>query len=167
MASSSTSSHPAPAFSRSCKYDVFLSFRGEDTRKTFVDHFYSALVDRQIHTYKDNITLPKGESIGPSLFKAIEESRIVVIIFSKNYADSSWCLEELAHIMKCKDVRGLIVMPVFYDVDPSEVRKQTGDFGKAFTKQKVENVDKAESWKKALVDASNLAGWEVKNIANG
>ncbi|KAK9069862.1 hypothetical protein SSX86_010258 [Deinandra increscens subsp. villosa] len=164
MASSSTSSHSAP---RECKYDVFLSFRGEDTRKTFVDHFYSALVDRQIHTYKDNITLLKGESIGPSLFKAVEESRIAVIIFSKNYADSSWCLEELAYIMKDRDERGLVVMPVFYDVNPSEVRKQTGDFGKAFSKQEVENVDKVESWRKALVDASNIAGWEPKNIANG
>ncbi|KAK9069863.1 hypothetical protein SSX86_010259 [Deinandra increscens subsp. villosa] len=168
MASSSTSSHPAPAASsRSYKYDVFLSFRGDDTRKTFVDHFYSALVDRLIHTYKDDKSLPRGDTIGPSLFKGVEESRIAVIIFSKNYADSSWCLEELAYIMKERDERGLIVMPIFYHVDPSEVRKQIGDFGKAFAKQEVENVAKAESWKKVLVNASNIAGWEPKNIANG
>ncbi|KAI3763066.1 hypothetical protein L1987_53516 [Smallanthus sonchifolius] len=165
MASSSYSA-PASSFS-SWSYDVFLSFRGEDTRKTFVDHLYSALNQRLIRTYKDDKTLPRGESIGPSLFKAIEESKIAVIIFSENYADSSWCLEELAHIMKCKDERDLIVMPVFYDVDPSDVRKQKRKFGEAFAKHEVESITKAESWRKALVDASKIAGWEPKNIANG
>ncbi|GKG34246.1 Toll/interleukin-1 receptor domain-containing protein, partial [Tanacetum coccineum] len=66
-------------------------------------------------------------------------------------------------------------MPVFYDVDPSDVRKQKGDFGKAFSKQEmmknvkqeVEDTTKVESWKKALVDASNISGWEPKNVANG
>ncbi|KAJ0816908.1 putative TIR domain-containing protein [Helianthus annuus] len=168
MATSSSSSHAtSTSSSRSFKYDVFLSFRGEDTRKTFVDHLYSALKQQLIGTYKDDETLPRGESIRPSLFKAIEDSKIAVIIFSKNYAESSWCLEELAHIMKCKDARELIVMPVFYDVDPSDVRKQKGVFGKAFAQQEVENTKKAQVWRNALVDASNIAGWEPKHIANG
>ncbi|KAK9070333.1 hypothetical protein SSX86_010734 [Deinandra increscens subsp. villosa] len=166
MAASSSSSQLASS-SRSCKYDVFLSFRGEDTRKTFVDHIYRALMDRKICTYKDDETLQQGESIGVSLFKAIEESKIAIIIFSKNYVNSSWCLDELAYIMKCKVGRGLIVMPIFYDVEPSEVRKQNGDFGKGFAKQEVENINKAELWRKALFDASNIAGWEIKNITNG
>ncbi|GJU59467.1 Toll/interleukin-1 receptor domain-containing protein [Tanacetum coccineum] len=81
----------------------------------------------------------------------------------------------------CRAEKGLIVMPVFYDVDPSDVRKQKGDFGKAFsnkaaksgrklfTKQGVEDTTKVEvdSWKKALVDASNISGWEPKNVAYG
>ncbi|KAJ0579304.1 putative TIR domain-containing protein [Helianthus annuus] len=168
MASSSSSSHfAAAASSRSCKYDVFLSFRGEDTRKTFVDHLYSNLTQHLIRVYKDNETLPRGESIDQSLFEAIEESRIAVIVFSKNYADSSWCLEELAHIMKCKDERELTVLPIFYDVEPTDVRNQKGKFGKAFAKQKAKNVTRAEIWRKAFVDVSNIAGWEPKNIANG
>ncbi|KAL8252520.1 hypothetical protein R6Q59_036213 [Mikania micrantha] len=168
MASSSFSSQDVPASSsRSFKYDVFLSFRGEDTRKTFVDHLYSALKQRLINTYKDDETLPRGESIRPSLFKAIEESWIAVIIFSKNYADSSWCLDELAHIMKCEEENKLIAIPIFYDVDPSDIRKQEGVFGKAFAQQKIVNINKAQLWRKALVDASNIAGWEPKYIANG
>ncbi|GJU00124.1 Toll/interleukin-1 receptor domain-containing protein [Tanacetum coccineum] len=176
MASSSSSSS-----SVAYVYDVFLSFRGDDTRKTFVDHLYTALEQRLIRTYKDDITLPRGESVGPALLKAIQESRHAVIIFTKNYADSSWCLDELVHIMKCRADNGLIVMPVFYDVDPLDVRKQKGDFGKAFSKQEMKNVNKSwrklfakqevedttkvESWKKALVDASNISGWEPKNVA--
>ncbi|KAL4574275.1 hypothetical protein LXL04_021103 [Taraxacum kok-saghyz] len=95
MASSSCSPSD-PAFSSKVgKYHVFLSFRGEDTRKTFVDHLYTALVQNGIYTYKDDETLPRGDSIGPSLMNAIEESQIAVIVFSKNYANSTWCLDEL------------------------------------------------------------------------
>ncbi|KAJ0804600.1 putative TIR domain, P-loop containing nucleoside triphosphate hydrolase [Helianthus annuus] len=161
MASSSYSS-------QLCKnYHVFLSFRGEDTRKTFVDYLYSTLEDRLISTYKDDVALPRGESIRPSLFKAIEGSRIAVVIFSEKYADSSWCLDELAHIMKCREERKLIVLPIFYCVDPSEVRKQKGKFEEAFAKHKIENNNKVESWRDALVRATEIAGWEPKNIANG
>lgn len=95
--------------SQSWIYDVFLSFRGEDTRKTYVDHLYDALVQNGIHTYKDDEELPRGETIGPALFKAIEESRIAVIVFSENYANSSWCLDEVTYIMRCRNERGQIV----------------------------------------------------------
>ncbi|CAH1431571.1 unnamed protein product [Lactuca virosa] len=167
MASSSSTSPSSPVLSsQSCKYHVFLSFRGEDTRNTFVGHLYSALEQEGIHTYKDDETLPRGESIHPSLMKAIEESQIAIIVFSKNYCDSLWCLDELAHIMKCRDTRGQIVMPIFYDVDPSEVRKQKRKYGEAFAKHELENKTKVESWRKALVDASNISGWDPKHIAN-
>ncbi|KAJ9554621.1 hypothetical protein OSB04_018666 [Centaurea solstitialis] len=151
MASSSSSS-------RSWEYDVFLSFRGTDTRNTFVDHLYSVLVQQGIYTYKDDQTLPRGETIGPSLLKAIEESQIAVVIFSENYADSSWCLQELAHIMKCKVGRGQIVVPIFYHVDPSELRNQKNKYGEAIAKHELENKN-VESWRKALVDAGNLSGY--------
>ncbi|KAJ9554590.1 hypothetical protein OSB04_018635 [Centaurea solstitialis] len=154
---SSFHSTPPSSSSQSWTHHVFLSFRGTDTRNNFVDHLYSALDQRGIRTYKDDETLPRGETIGPSLFKAIEESQIAVIVFSENYADSSWCLQELAHIMKCKDERGLIVMPIFYHIDPSELRKQKGKYGKALAKHKSQKTN-IESWRKALVDAGNLSG---------
>ncbi|CAI9296990.1 unnamed protein product [Lactuca saligna] len=140
MASSSSSPSAMAYSSQLWKYHVFLSFRGEDTRKTFVDHLYTALVQQGICTYKDDETLPR---------------------------DSSWCLKELAYIMKCRDTRGQIVLPIFYDMDPSEVRKQTGKYGEAFVKHEVENKTIVETWRKALVDASNISGWEPRNIANG
>ncbi|CAH1431622.1 unnamed protein product [Lactuca virosa] len=150
-----------------CIKFLSLSFRGEDTRRTFVDHLYTALEQQGIYTYKDDETLPRGESIGPSLVKAIEESQIAVIIFSENYADSSWCLDELACIIKCKDVKGQIAMPIFYGVDPSEIRKQKRKIGEAFSNHELENKSKVDSWRKALVDVSNIAGWEPKHVANG
>ncbi|KAM0014930.1 putative TIR domain, P-loop containing nucleoside triphosphate hydrolase [Helianthus debilis subsp. tardiflorus] len=164
MASSSSSSHLIPA---SWKYDVFMSFRGEDTRKNFVDHLYSALDQQGIYTYKDDKTLARGESIGQSLLKAIRESQIAVIVFSKNYAESSWCLDELAYIIECMDEIGKIVMPIFYDIDPSDVRKLKGKIEESFAKHELEHMNKVESWRSALVKASNLSGWVPKDFANG
>ncbi|RXH89354.1 hypothetical protein DVH24_031711, partial [Malus domestica] len=57
--------------------------------------------------------------------RGIEESRIAVVVFSKRYAESRWCLRELLKIMRCREVqKGKIVHPIFYNVDPSQVRKQ-------------------------------------------
>ncbi|KAM0024962.1 putative TIR domain, P-loop containing nucleoside triphosphate hydrolase [Helianthus debilis subsp. tardiflorus] len=166
-ASSTSSSHLSPASSsQSWNHDVFLSFRGEDTRKGFVDHLYKALVQQGIQTYKDDETLARGERIGPALLKAIQESRIAVIVFSANYADSSWCLDELAHIIECMDNRGQIVEPIFYHVDPSDVRKQKGKYGEAIAKHKRQNKHKVDSWRQALEKAGNLSGWVINDIVN-
>ncbi|KAM7474472.1 hypothetical protein LguiB_021715 [Lonicera macranthoides] len=114
-------------------YDVFLSFRGEDTRTNFTDHLYAALVDKGIRTFRDYDETEKGESLKPELEKAIKESRISLIVFSKNYATSRWCLDELVMILECRKINSRhVVLPVFYDVNPSEVRKQTGTIGEAF-----------------------------------
>ncbi|KAL8239889.1 hypothetical protein R6Q59_016456 [Mikania micrantha] len=78
MASSSTSS-----VKKSFKYDAFLSFRGEDIRKTFVDHLHHALKSKGIITYKDDETIEKGEMINDQLIRSIEESRYYIIVFYK------------------------------------------------------------------------------------
>ncbi|KAJ9707438.1 hypothetical protein PVL29_002455 [Vitis rotundifolia] len=121
-------------------YDVFLSFRSEDTRRSFTDHLYSALIRNNINTFRDDEEFPRGGEIAPELLKAIEESRIAIIVFSKTYAHSKWCLEELVKIMKSKEERKLTVIPIFYHVDPSKVRNQTGICGEAFTGHE-ENAD--------------------------
>ncbi|KAJ9556101.1 LOW QUALITY PROTEIN: hypothetical protein OSB04_010715 [Centaurea solstitialis] len=135
MASSSSSFHSIPP--TFWKYGVFLSFRGVDVRNSF------------------------GETIRPSLLKAIEVSQIAVVVFSENYANSSWCLQELEHIMKCKDERGQIVIPVFYHIDPSEVRNQKRKYGEAFAKYEAEKKN-VKSWRQALSDAGNLSGFKVE-----
>ena len=114
------------------EYDVFLSFRGEDTRKSFTDHLYNALVRQGIYTFRDGEELEKGQPISSKLLQAIQDSRIALVIFSRTYASSSWCLDELAKIVECRKEMGQKVFPIFYHVDPSEVRKQTGSFGEAF-----------------------------------
>ncbi|XP_048431348.1 disease resistance protein RUN1-like [Pyrus x bretschneideri] len=152
------------SFPPSWKYDVFLSFRGEDTRTNFTDHLYNALVNKRIKTFIDR-ELRRGEEIAPALLKAIEESRISLVIFSQTYASSSWCLEELVRILQCKDSKQQIVLPVFYKVEPSHVRKQESSFGKAFTElvsKSGNNNEKVPVWKSALTEVANLSGFPVK-----
>ncbi|XP_048431714.1 disease resistance protein RPV1-like [Pyrus x bretschneideri] len=148
----------------SWKYDVFLSFRGEDTRTNFTDHLYNALVNKGIKTFIDR-ELRRGEEIAPALLKAIEESRISLVIFSQTYASSSWCLEELVRILQCRESKQQMVLPVFYKVEPSHVRKQESSFGDAFKKlvsKSGNNNEKVPMWEKALTEVANLSGFPVK-----
>ena len=163
MSTQGASSSSAPSFSTPrWKYDVFLSFRGEDTRRTFTDHLYCALKQKGVFTYCDDGILMRGESWGVKLSKAIEESRIAIVILSKHYASSRWCLDELAMIVKCKEEMGQILLPVFYGVNPSDVRKQTGPFGRAFAKHEGScDRQKVISWRDALTKVANLSGWTV------
>ena len=142
-------------------YDVFLSFRGEDTRYGFTGHLYKALCDIGIYTFIDN-DLRRGEEISEELLKTIERSMISVVVFSKNYAESHWCLDELVKIMECR-TNGQLVLPVFYKVNPSDVRKQTGNFAAAFTKLEINFNNKVQSWRTALRDAASLSGWHYDN----
>ncbi|KAL5142720.1 TMV resistance protein N [Glycine soja] len=120
--------------SSSLSYDVFLSFRGEDTRHGFTGHLYSALHSKGIHTFIDDEGLQRGEEITPALVKAIQESKIAIIVLSINYASSSFCLHELATILECLMGKGRLVLPVFYKVDPSHVRHQNGSYEEALAK---------------------------------
>ena len=145
-------------------YDVFLSFRGEDTRHGFTGYLYKALCDEGFNTFIDNEDLQRGEEISAELINAIKSSMISIIIFSQNYAFSTWCLEELTKILECKK-NGQKVYPVFYKVDPSEVRKQEGSFGLALTthEKKIENnIEKVLRWRAALCEAGGLSGWHIE-----
>ena len=156
--SSSSSSIPGS------DYDVFLSFRGEDTRHTFTDHLYELLRLKAIDVFRDSEKLQLGQVIASELIQAIEKSQYAIVVFSEKYADSRWCLDELAEIVECRRNKGLKVVPVFYHVDPSNVRKQTGPFEKAFDEhQKNDRIDreKIQKWKDALTEVGNLSGEHV------
>ncbi|XP_062028798.1 disease resistance protein RUN1-like [Rosa rugosa] len=149
-------------------YEVFLSFRGEDTRNTFTGHLYLALKDAGINAFIDDNELRRGENITEELVRAIQGSKISVIVFSRKYAESSWCLEELVNIMDCRTTLGQRVFPLFYHVDPSDVRKQSGSFAEAFDqKHGDKDEDKVKRWRAALTEAANLSGWDLKTKADG
>ncbi|XP_061944193.1 disease resistance protein RPV1-like isoform X2 [Populus nigra] len=164
----SAGSFSSSSLSTECTYHVFLSFRGADTRKTFLGHLYNALVQAGIHTFKDDEELPPGEEISQHLKKAIQESKISIVVFSRDYASSRWCLNELVEILECRNTKGRTVFPIFCGVDPSHVRKQEGSFKKAFKAyEDKEEKEKINKWKNALKDAANLSGKDIYSTANG
>ncbi|KAJ7975378.1 Disease resistance-like protein [Quillaja saponaria] len=145
-------------------YDVFLSFRGEDTRYGFTGNLYNALHQRGIYTFIDHEKLKRGEEISPTLLSSIKKSRVSIVVFSKNYADSGWCLDELVHIMKCKS-QGQWIHPVFYNIDPSDIRHQKGDVGEALAvHEKKPGMDKERMnrWRSAMRELANLSGSHFK-----
>ncbi|TYI03716.1 hypothetical protein ES332_A11G360300v1 [Gossypium tomentosum] len=148
------------------KYDVFLSFRGEDTRNNFTDHLYDALSRSGILTFRDDPKLEAGEEIAPELLKAIQQSWCSVIVFSETYAFSSWCLEELAEIVKQHNNDGHKVFPIFYHVDPSDLRKQKEKVKEAFARHEErykEDCEKIQRWRNALIQVAAIKGWHLNN----
>ena len=146
------------------KYDVFLSFRGKDSRNSFVSHLYFALKQKGILTFKDDVRLERGKPIS-DLFQAIEELKFAIVIFSWNYAFSRWCLEELAKIVECKKEMGMVVLPIFYKVDPSDIRIQR-NIAWAFVKHEIhfkKNLKKVQRWKDALKEVANISIWHLQN----
>ena len=145
-------------------YDVFLSFRGEDTRNNFTSHLYEALRGKGFNTFIDN-DLHKGEDISMELLKTIELSEILIVVFSKNFASSTWCLNELVKILECRN-NGQLVLPIFYKVDRSEIRKQDGEYGIALVEHEEkfkDDIEKVRTWRKTLTEAAKLSGFHYND----
>ncbi|XP_018723991.2 disease resistance protein RPV1 [Eucalyptus grandis] len=152
-------------------YDVFLSFRGSDTRKEFTDHLYNRLVNTgtvPIFVFKDDKSIPIGEDFSSQILGAISRSKISIPIISENYATSKWCLRELIHMMDCKNSGSHIVLPIFYKVKPADVRHLKGNFGDAFrSSQKYFDEKVIQEGPQALKEVSDLQVWESEKFANG
>lgn len=149
----------ASSSSHNLKYDVFPSFSGQDVRKNFLSHLLQVFETKGITTFTDN-DISGGQLISDGLVQGIRESRISIVVLSKNYVSSIWNLNELVEIANSKEYLSQKVIPIFYDVDPSDVRKQTGEFGERF-KQTCKNSteDEKQQWCQALTGIGNIAGF--------
>ncbi|XP_048318855.1 disease resistance protein Roq1 isoform X1 [Ziziphus jujuba] len=151
------------SFSSPWEYDVFLSFKEEDTGKSFTDHLYNALRQKGIFTFRDDDQ--KLGSLVPS--KAIEESRFAIVVFSENYASSTRCLDVLVKIVECKkDLRLEAVFLVLYHMDPTQLIDESGKASFAERLQIFkDNVEKAKKWEAALTEVINLSRfrWDLKD----
>ncbi|CAI0543586.1 unnamed protein product [Linum tenue] len=145
------------------EYEVFLSFRGPDVRANFADFLHKFLVRYKIRTFLDDEELRKGEKIAPSLVKAIEESKVYIPVLSPNYARSKWCLQELAQMMKCcNQGNGHIMLPIFFMVEPRDVRRQDGPYKAAFQHhRKKYDAETIDEWKEALQEVGAMKGWHI------
>ena len=58
---------------------------------------------------------------------------------------------------------GLTILPIFYNVDPSDVRKQKGIFAQPFDEYEKQFEEKVGTWRAALYHVANIAGYHVDN----
>ncbi|KAF8010044.1 hypothetical protein BT93_J0879 [Corymbia citriodora subsp. variegata] len=146
-------------------YQVFLSFRGPDTRIGFTDFLFHSLTDAGICVFRDDEELRVGERIDGSLWRAIDNSRIYIPIFSQTYASSQWCLRELVQIMaNTSESEGKKqILPIFFDVEPDDVKLKTRLYQDALLEhEKNLNTEQVDAWRKVLIEVDAIKGWEVK-----
>ncbi|XP_030457687.1 disease resistance protein RPV1-like [Syzygium oleosum] len=151
------------------EFDVFLNFRGPDTRLNFTDHLYHSLDRAGIRVFLDDAEIRKGEKIGGELLHAINNSRIFVPIFSRDYASSAWCLRELAHMVEClRRSTDKVILPIFFDVDPYDVKLRTGLYADALKRHEDRfGYDELERWKEALTEVASIKGWDCRDRGQG
>nr|XP_011470560.1 PREDICTED: uncharacterized protein LOC101303284 [Fragaria vesca subsp. vesca] len=132
------------------------------TKHVEVDrHFIKENLDRKIICFpfvytEDQLADVLTKGVSRKVFDNSVESRISIIVFSK------WCLDELVKILECKHSKNQTVWPIFYKVDPSDVRNQRGTYDQSLAfheHQFRDNLAKVFGWRAALTEAANLAGW--------
>ncbi|XP_018723161.2 disease resistance protein RPV1-like [Eucalyptus grandis] len=160
-----SASSSSAASTGSDNYDVFLSFSGQDTRKTFADHLYNDLFDASIRVFRDNNELREGEKIGTNLLQAIKNSKISIPILSQNYASSKWCLQELVEMTSASKA-GTLFCPYFIMLN-RPCAKPNRELWRAFSCLSRKYPEDVEKWKVALQEVASLKGWESEKTADG
>ena len=113
----------------------------------------------------DDEGLQRGDSIAQVLTGAIENSKLSILVFSENYADSTWCLDEVVKILECKQKNDQLVWPIFYKVEPSDVRHQRNSYEKAMIKQETrfgKDSENVKKWRSSLSQVCDLKAFHYK-----
>lgn len=146
-------------------FDVFLSFRGSDTRHGFTDVLYRSLVDHGVRTFLDEEELSDGEYIKKQLPESIKLSKIGIPILSEDYASSKPCLRELAQMVEWRKEGRMIIMPVYFlitawDVEMKDGRGPYADKIAAH-KEKGVDPDTVQKWVDALKEVTSVKGRQL------
>ncbi|XP_056162270.1 disease resistance protein L6-like [Syzygium oleosum] len=148
-------------------YEVFLSFRCPDTPKGFADCLYTSLINARIIVFRDDNELHPGDNIPDALVQSIKQSKISIPII--DYASSKSCLMELAKMVECNEVDGQLIVPIFYDIDPADLKHQRGCVGESFSKHESRGINREviKKWKEALEKITVTKGHDLRNTEIG
>eukprot|EP00253_Pinus_taeda_P024395 PITA_24395 len=149
-------------------YDVFISHRGPDVKKTFASHLYRRLISHGLRVFLDYKELQEGEDFPCQIKGAISAASVHVAIFSPTYADSEWCLVELVLMLKS----GTPIIPVFHRVEPTELRRIHGYGVYATSLRNLENKTNPDNqprydsetignWRNALSRVADISGLDL------
>ncbi|GLJ34259.1 hypothetical protein SUGI_0688520 [Cryptomeria japonica] len=146
-------------------FDVFINHRGCDTMHKLASTIYHSLDMAGLRAFLDVEELELGDSIPDEIQKAMRTAAVHIAIFSERYAESPWCLAELSYMLET----GTPIIPVFYLVDPSDLRwvaQDKGRYAPAFShhKKKRRYTSKMlREWKSALQKVSYLSGYMLNS----
>ncbi|XP_056162441.1 disease resistance protein L6-like [Syzygium oleosum] len=159
---------PCGSGASATQYDVFLSFRGPDTRNTFTDCLYRTMVGQGIIAYRDSEELHAGDRID-DLLTAVGDSKICIPVLSRGYASSPWCLRKLARVTELNESTGKpAILPIFFDVTPSDVKVRTELYVEDLEKhERRHGSEIRQRWEAALRKVAEIKGWEVQGKAHG
>ncbi|KAG0565426.1 hypothetical protein KC19_8G189700 [Ceratodon purpureus] len=144
------------------RYDVFINHRGPDVKKTFAAHLNAALRRDGFRPFLDAKDIGLGEHAYESIDRALKGAGVHVAIFSKRYAESEYCLNELCDMLRS----GQLILPVFYDVTPDDLQCiQNGPFQRGL-ESLAENGWKnmLPTWKEALGKVADLRGFRLDEV---
>ncbi|KOM58395.1 hypothetical protein LR48_Vigan11g142900 [Vigna angularis] len=148
------------------KYDVLINFTGEDINRKFVSHLNYALSTVGLTTFLHYNNAVKSTHIQEPI---LSHCRVAIVVFTQTYSQSVWCLHQLQQIINWHHTYCRHVLPVYYEIQPSDVRLQKGYFGKALkaTAQQTFSGEELEDgmsrWCHALTKAANFFGWDESN----
>lgn len=147
-------------------YNVFVNHRGPDVKLTFAAHLNDALCRAGFYPFLDTKSIREGSNVFKSIDEGLGGATVHVAIFSKRYAESQYCLEELCAMLRSQKV----IIPVFYDVKPENLRNtDTGPYAEAFSKhqhRRGRDKDQIQKWKDALLQVAEFRGF-LKDEVNG
>ncbi|KAG0563344.1 hypothetical protein KC19_8G023000 [Ceratodon purpureus] len=157
----SAPSHGA-AESKAHQYDVFINHRGPDVKKTFVAHLNAALRRNGFRPFLDAKDIGQGRHVFKSIDKALKGASVHVAVFSKRYAESKYCLNELCDMLRS----GQVILPVFYGVNAEDLRWiENGPLKKGFEKHvKRGRTEEIEKWKEALRKVADYRGFRLDEV---
>ncbi|WVZ17247.1 hypothetical protein V8G54_010229 [Vigna mungo] len=147
-------------------YDVLINFNGEDIRRKFVSHLDSVLSSVGLTTFLHHQNAVESTHLQQPI---LDLCRVVIVVFTKTYSESAWCLHQLQQIIQWHQTYCRHVLPVYYEIQPSDVRLQKGDFGKAFKATAHQTFSAKQlqhgmsRWSHALTKAANFFGWNGSN----
>lgn len=131
---------------------VYISFnRCEDTiRHSFLSHISAGFHRRGIsceYLLSDHDRVPEERDA------AIAKSKVSLVILSEEYAFSKRCLDELLNVTGCRGSNNkLVVVPVFYGLTKSALRKQCLELKSKYPE------DQVADWCRALLKVADLPG---------
>lgn len=155
------SSSSTPRYTGKWEYDVFVCFRGKGTRGIFTSYIAGHLREQGLQVFTDDM-FERTENIDELLF-ILASSAISVVIFSESFAESSWCLDEVATIAeRMGSVGHQVLLPVFYKVTPDNLSDDTdsifGTYASIVDTFHKPRLEQKQRWMDALKAVAKRAG---------